>query len=138
MAVVACGGAVGVGGGAVDNLASTRVRTDSSEAVKKAVLTVFQQQGFKVHSQSPQSITFIKAGGRSADIAWSTINNPNPVMIRPTVAWRRTGDSEMFLTCRVEVVQRSTSFGETVRQPIMVGKSSYSRMLRDVRRRVER
>ena len=138
IALVACGGAVGVGSGAVDNLASTRVKTNSSDAVNKAVLTVFHEKGFKILSQRSQSIIFIKAGGRSADIAWSTINNPNPVMIRPTVAWRSTGTGEMILTCQVDVVQRDTSFGETVRQPIMMGKSAYGGMLNDVKRRVER
>ena len=132
-----CGAAVGVGGGGVDNLASTRIRTDSSEAIRQAVLVVFKADEFVVHSQGPETITFSKRGGRSADIAWTTIGNPNPVMIRPTIRWRRTGNSEFTVTCRVEVVQQSTVRGEIVRQPMMMGKSAYSRMLRDVRRRVE-
>jgi hypothetical protein len=132
-----CGAAVGVGGGGVDNLASTRIRTDSPEAIRRAAVEVFKAQEFTVHSQGPDTITFSKRGGRSAEIAWTTINNPNPVMIRPTVRWRKTGDSEFTVTCRVEVVQQSTVRGEIVRQPMMMGKSAYNRMLRDVRRRVE-
>lgn len=132
-----CGAAVGVGGGGVDNLASTRIRTDSPDAIRRAALEVFKAQEFAVHSQGPDTITFSKRGGRSAEIAWTTINNPNPVMIRPTVRWRKTGDSEFMVTCQVEVVQQSTVRGEIVRQPMMMGKSAYNRMLRDVRRRVE-
>lgn len=132
-----CGAAVGVGGGGVDNLVSTRIRTDSSEAIRQSVLAVFKAQEFSVHSQGPETITFSKRGGRTAEIAWTTIANPNPVMIRPTVRWRKTGDSEFTVTCRVEVVQQSTVRGEITRQPMMMGKSAYSRMLRDVRRRVE-
>jgi hypothetical protein len=132
-----CGAAVGVGGGGVDNLVSTRIRTDSSEAIRQSVLEVFKAQEFSVHSQGPETITFSKRGGRTAEIAWTTIANPNPVMIRPTVRWRKTGDSEFTVTCRVEVVQQSTVRGEITRQPMMMGKSAYSRMLRDVRRRVE-
>lgn len=132
-----CGAAVGGGGPGVDNLASTRIRTDSSGAIRKSVLAVFEARGFSVHSEGPESITFNKLGGRTAEIAWTTIGNPNPVMIRPTVRWRRTGNSEFTVTCRVEVVQQSTVRGEIIREPMIMGKSTYSRMLRDVRRQVE-
>jgi hypothetical protein len=101
------------------------------------VLRVFQTQGFAVASQGSQSITFAKNGGRSAEIAWSTINNPNPVMIRPTVSWRPAGTSEYWVGCQVEVTQESTVSGETVRQPLLMGKSAYNGMLRDVKQGVE-
>lgn len=132
-----CGAAVGVGGGGVDNLATTRIRTDSSDSIRRAVITVFKADEFSVHSQGADSITFIKRGGRSADIAWTTVNNPNPVMIRPTVRWRKTGDSLFTVTCRVEIVQQSTVRGEIVREPMVMGTSAYNGMLRQVRRKVE-
>ena len=138
LVVSACGGAVGVGEGRVDNLASTSVKTNSSGAVRQAVLDVFQEQGFSMLSQGSQSITFTKPGGRSADLAWSTTANPNPVMIRPTVRWRAAGSGEMLVSCQVEVAQQSTVYGETVRQPLMMGKSAYNGMLKDVKRRVEK
>ena len=131
-----CGAAVGVGSSGVDSLASTRIRTTSSSAVNRAVLEVFKGQGFEVYSKSSQSITFSKAGGRSADIAWSTTANPNPVMIRPTVSWSSSGGVTL-VTCEVEVAQQSTVFGETVRQPLLVGKSAYNRLLGDVKGKVE-
>lgn len=133
----ACGAAVGVGSGAVDNTASTQVKTQSPAAVRKAVLEVFGAQGFNVRSESANSITFSKIGGRSADIAWSTVGNSNPVKIRPTVTWRPSG-REMWVGCRVEVAQQSTVYGETVRQPLAMGKAAYNSMLRDVKRKVER
>ncbi len=132
-----CGAAVGVGSGGMDKLASTRIRTDSSDAIRRAVLEVFKADEFSVHSQGLETITFSKRGGRSAELAWTTISNPNPVMIRPTVRWRKTGSSEFTVTCRVEIVQESTVRGEIVREPVMMGASAYRRMLRDVRRRVE-
>lgn len=133
----ACGAAVGVGGGGVDNLASTKVKTASSDGVRRAVLAAFQADGFSVLSQSPGLITFQKQGGRSAEIAWTTIDNPNPVMIRPTVRWRSTGSSEFTVTCQVEISQLSTVSGETVREPMMMGKSAYNSLLRDVKARAE-
>lgn len=132
-----CGAAVGVGSGAVDNMATTRIRTDSPDAIRQAVRAVFEADEFSVVSQGPDSITFIKRGGRSADIAWTTVGNPNPVMIRPTVRWRKTGTSEFNVTCRVEIVQQSTVRGEIVREPTMMGASAYNRMLRQVKRQVE-
>lgn len=137
LALSGCGAAVGVGGGGVDQLASTRIRTDSSAAIRRAVLDVFKADEFSVHSQGVETITFSKRGGRSAEIAWTTVGNPNPVMIRPTVRWRKTGNSEFTVTCRVEVVQQSTVRGEIVREPLMMGASAYGRMLREVRRQVE-
>ena len=135
--VSGCGAAVGVGGGGADNLASTKVKTSSTDAVRSAVMSVFKAEGFAVLSQSSRSITFSKAGGRSADIMWTTINNPNPVMIRPTVSWRPEGAGEVWVGCEVEIAQQDTSFGETVRQPMLVGKSAYNDLLRKVKQRVE-
>jgi hypothetical protein len=134
----ACGAAVGVGDGGVDNLASTRVKTNSPAAVQQAVLDVFRAEGFNVLSQGSQSITFSKPGGRSAELAWSTTANSNPVMIRPIVRWRTSGSGEMLVTCQVEIAQESTVYGETVRQPFLMGKSAYNGMLRDVKSRVEK
>ena len=129
---------MGVGNEKSDSLASTLVKTNSPAAVQKAVLAVFQEQGFIVLSQTSRAVTFSKPGGRSADAAWSTIGNPNPVMIRPTVAWRESGGTEMFVTCQVEVAQQSTVFGETARQPTWLGSSAYNALLKDVKRRVEK
>lgn len=131
-----CGAAVGVGSG-VDNLASTNVKTGSTDAVRKAVLDVFGAEGFQVRSQTPQSITFTKRGGRSADIAWKTIGNSNPVMIRPTVTWRPNGTSEVWVGCQVQVAQASSVFGETVREPLAAGKSAYNGLLRKVKKQAE-
>jgi hypothetical protein len=122
----------------VDNLASTSVKTHSPADVRPAVLDVFREQGFNVLSEGSQSVTFSKPGGRSADLAWSTTANQNPVMIRPTVRWRAAGSGEMLVTCQVEVAQQSTVYGETVRQPYLMGKSAYNGMLKDVKRRVEK
>jgi hypothetical protein len=132
-----CGAAVGVGGGGVDSLASTRVRATSPEPVRRAVVEVFRAQDFTVLEQGADRITFQKRGGRSAEIAWTTIDNPNPVMIRPTVRWRKSGTGEFTVACEVEVAQQSTVAGETVRRPMVVGKSAYQGMLREVKQRVE-
>lgn len=98
---------------------------------------VFQEQGFAVMSRNSNSITFTKPGGRTADVTWSTLGNPNPVMIRPTVSWQSAGSGQMLVACQVQVAQQSTTFGETVRQPALIGKFAYDGMLRDAKRRVE-
>jgi len=105
--------------------------------VQRAVLRVFRGQGFAVLSQSSNSITFSKRGGRSADIAWKTLANDNPVMIRPTVSWEPGSSGEVWLRCDVEVAQQSTVEGETVRNPLLAGKAAYNKMLREVRQQVE-
>lgn len=135
--VAGCGPAVGVGGRGANDLASTRIRTTSTGAVRSAVLEVFKEEGFTVVSRSSQSITFTIPGGRRAEIMWSTINNPNPVMIRATVTWRPDGPGWVWVGCQVQVTQENTAFGETVRQPRLVGMSAYNELLRRVRRRVE-
>lgn len=132
-----CGPAVGVGGRGANDLASTRIRTTSSRAVESAVLEVFRAEGFTVVSRSSQSIVFTIPGGRRSEIMWSTINNPNPVMIRATVTWRPDGAAFYWVGCQVQVTQKNTAFGETVRQPRLVGMSAYNDLLRRVRRRVE-
>ncbi|WP_193214985.1 hypothetical protein [Luteolibacter marinus] len=135
--LAACGASVGVGGG-VDNLATVEVKTNSMPAVARAVEEVFRAEGFSVISRSEQSLSFTKRGGRSADIAWKTVGNDNPVMIRPTVRWRNDGPGRVWVGCQVEVAQQSDAFGETVREPLAVGKSAYHGLLKQVKQRVER
>lgn len=132
-----CGPAVGVGGRGANDLASIRIRTTSSRAVESAVLEVFRAEGFTVASRLSQSIVFTIPGGRRSEIMWSTINNPNPVMIRATVTWRPDGSAFYWVGCQVQVTQKNTAFGETVRQPRLVGMSAYNDLLRKIRRRVE-
>jgi hypothetical protein len=135
--VAGCGPAVGVGGRGANDLASTRIRTSSTSAVRSAVLEVFKEEGFTVVSRSSESVVFTIPGGRRAEIMWSTISNPNPVMIRATVTWRPDGPNRVWVGCQVQVTQKNTAFGETVRQPRLVGMSAYNDLLRRVRRRVE-
>lgn len=137
LTLTACGAAVGVGSG-MDYLAATHVRTTSASAVRSAVLTVFREEGFTLVSRDSESATFVKDGGRGAAIAWSTIDNSNPVLIRPTVTWRESGKGEFWVGCEVQVTQQSTVSGETVRQPLVVGKSAYHGLLQKVKRAVER
>ena len=135
--LTACGASVGVGSNGVDHLASTRIRTTSSTAVNQAVSKVFQNDGFAIISRTDRSITFSKVGGRSADIAWKTIGNDNPVLIQPTVTWRPEGAGMTWLGCSVNVVQQSDAFGNTVRKPIFAGKAAYNGLLDKVKRQVE-
>jgi len=138
VSLTGCGSSVGVGNNGVNNLASTRIKTTSSSAVRQATEIVFRNEGFDVISNSGNSISFSKVGGRSADIAWKTIGNDNPVLIQPTVTWHLDGSSKTWVGCSVEVVQRSTAFGNTVRQPVLAGKAAYSGLLSKVKQRVEK
>ncbi len=135
--LAACGSAVGVGGPGGDALAKVTVKQATPESVRRATVSVFREEGFSLLSEGSRSMTFEKQGGRSAEIAWKTVGNSNPVMIRPTVAWSHLGADEVCLTCDVEVAQESTVYGETVREPMVVGKSAYHGMLKEVKRRVE-
>lgn len=132
---VGCRSMMGVGNGS--SLASVTVRNASIEDVRASTYQVFREDGFDKFSEAPGSMSFAKRGGRSSEIAWKTVGNSNPVMIRPTVRWRQVGDEEIRLSCSVEVTQASTAFGETVREPMLAGKSAYRGMLNDVRRRAE-
>ncbi|MCH7224831.1 hypothetical protein [Haloferula sp. A504] len=132
-----CGGAVGVGGPGSDSLAKVTVKQASPASIRPATVAVFREQGFSVRSETSSSVTFEKVGGRQAEIAWKTVGNPNPVIIRPTVSWSPMGADQVRLMCDVEIAQESTVYGETVRQPMLAGKSSYSGLLKEIKRRVE-
>lgn len=135
LALTSCGATVA---GEAPPLASAKVSTHSSAAIEKAVLWAFREKGFRVSSRGPQTIGFVKSGGRGAEWAWSTIDNPNPVTIHPTVSWQRTGDGEFRVVCQVDIAQQSTAFGETTRQPQILGKLTYYRLLQEVKQDVER
>lgn len=136
--LAACGAAVGVGGPGHDSLAKVTVHRATPASIRSVTIAVFREQGFSVMSQAANSIRFEKEGGRSAEIAWKTVGNSNPVMIRPTVSWSPTGTDQLCLMCDVEVAQESTVYGETTRQPMLMGKSAYSGLLEEIKRRVEK
>lgn len=132
-----CGSATGVGSPRAGEFAAVMVRSDNEPIVRQAIRAVFTDAGFQYDVSTASSLEFRKRGNRSAEIAWTTINNPNPVWIRPSVGISRTGDG-FRLTCDVYVTQASTTWGETVRQPLLAGRSGYQRLLNDVRKRVEK
>lgn len=133
--LVSCGSSVGVGGSG--SLASVTVENSSVARVRAATLGVFTEEGFDKRSETPAAIEFEKDGGRSAEIAWKTVGNSNPVMIRPTVRWSDAGAGTLLLRCEVEVAQQSTVYGETLREPAWVGKGAYQNLLKEVKRRAE-
>ena len=135
--LVACGSAVGVGGSGRDSLATVTVKHTSPASVRPVTIAVFREEGFSVISEGANSLGFEKQGGRSAEVAWKTVGNSNPVMIRPTVSWSQVGADQIRLMCDVEVAQESTVYGETVRHPMLAGKSAYSGLLREIKRRAE-
>jgi hypothetical protein len=132
-----CGSAMGVGPARKGEYSSVLIRSSDEPAVRQAVNAVFTEAGFIPDGTTSRSMSFRKRGNRSAEVAWSTLANPNPVWIRPTVTLFRTNDG-FRLTCDAYVTQARTTFGEEVRQPLVAGRTGYQRMLNDVRKRVEK
>jgi len=137
MLLSACGSAVGVGGNEGALVSTTVTRNATDARIREAAVSVFTRDGFSRAGDATGSVSFVKQGGRSAEVAWKTLGNDNPVMIRPTVRWRLLGGGEAKLMCDVEITQASTAYGETARQPLLAGKSAYSGLLRQVKSRVE-
>ena len=130
-----CRSMMGVGNG--NSLAVVTVKKSSMEKVRAATLEVFREDGFAKASETAASMSFAKQGGRSAEIAWKTVGNSNPIIIRPTVRWSQAGGGEIRVSCNVEVTQASTVYGETVREPVLAGKGAYRSLLKEVKRRAE-
>ena len=131
-----CGSAVGLGSETSGNYASTRVKSSNLSLIRSTTTAVFSEQGFSARGGKGSTLYFQKEGSRSAQITWGDNFNANPVMIEPEVQISPRG-AETLLLCNVYFVQQSTVYGENVKQPHLVGKAGYERMLSTIRKRVE-
>ncbi len=131
-----CGSAVGLGNDTAGNYASTRIKSSNLSLIRSTTSAVFREAGFSSSGGTSSALFFQKMGSRSAQIAWGNNLNDNPVMIEPEVQISPRGP-ETLLVCNVYIVQQSTVYGDNVKQPHLVGKSGYERMLSQIRKRVE-
>lgn len=131
-----CGSAVGLGSETRGNYASTRIKSSDQSLIRSTTVAVFQEAGFNSAGGAGSTLNFEKVGSRSAQIAWGNNLNDNPVIISPEVRINPRGP-ETLLVCNVFMVQQSTVYGENSKQPHLVGKSGYERLLSDIRKRVE-
>jgi len=134
--LTSCGSAVGLGSETSGNYASTRVKSSDLSLIRSTTTAVFNESGFSSRGGAGSTLYFQKVGSRSAQITWGDNLNGNPVMIEPEVQISPRG-AETLLLCNVYFVQQSTVYGENVKQPHLVGKSGYERMLSTIRKRVQ-
>lgn len=134
--LVSCGSTVGLGSETSGNYASTQIKSSNLSLIRSTTTAVFRENGFDSSGGTSSALFFRKTGSRSAQIAWGSNLNDNPVMIEPEVKISPRG-AETLLVCNVFMVQQSTVYGENVKQPHLVGKSGYERLLSDIRKRVE-
>ena len=131
-----CGHTVGLNSGHSSDYASTRIKSTDHALIRSTTIQGFQEAGFTVSPSKGSTLFFSKQGTRSAQIAWGSNLNGNPVFIRPEVVMQKQ-PTETRLVCNVFITQQSTVYGEDVKQPHLVGKSGYERLMRDIRKRVE-
>lgn len=134
--LASCGHTVGLNSGNTSDYASTKIKSTNHALIRATTLQVFQEAGFTPSLSPGDTLYFSKQGTRSAQIAWGSNLNDNPVYIRPEVAMQKY-PAETRLVCNVFITQASTVYGENVRQPHLAGKSGYERLMRDIRKRVE-
>ena len=134
--LLSCGGAVGLNDGRSNDYASTKVKSIDHELIRSTTAQVFREAGFSAEPSRGNVMHFSKVGARSAQIAWGSNLNDNPVIFRPEVRMQKY-PAETRLVCNVYITQQSDVFGENVKQPHLVGKSGYERLMRDIRKRVE-
>lgn len=134
--LTSCGSAVGLGSDTSGNYASTKIKSSNQSLIRSSTVAVFQEAGFTAARSPGSTLFFEKVGSRSAQIAWGDNFNDNPVIISPEVQITPRG-AETVLVCNVYMVQQSTVYGENAKQPHLVGKSGYERLLSKIRKRVE-
>jgi hypothetical protein len=129
---------VGLGSAGAGQYAGTTINSSNLPLIRKTTVDVFAENGFRLDGSADYgTIRFVKAGSRSAQIAWGNNLNDNPVMIRPEVQIDALGPKTQLI-CNVYMTQQSTVFGEDTKQPHLAGKAGYSSILSSIRSRVEK
>lgn len=134
--LTSCGSSVGLGSETGGNYASTKIKSSNQSLIRSTTVAVFQEAGFSSAGGAGSTLYFEKVGSRSAQIAWGSNLNDNPVIISPEIRISPRGP-ETVLVCNVFMVQQSTVYGENSKQPHLMGKSGYNSMLSTIRKRVE-
>lgn len=128
---------VGLGPSGAGEYSGTSINSSNMALIRKTTVAVFAEKGFRLDGSADYgTIRFVKAGTRSAQIAWGGNMNDNPVMVRPEVQITALGPKTQ-LVCNVYMTQESTVYGDNVKQPHLTGKAGYSSMLSTIRSRVE-
>ena len=128
---------VGLGPSGAGEYSGTTINSSNLPLIRKTTVDVFAEKGFRLDGSADYgTIRFVKPGTRSAQIAWGSNFNDNPVMVRPEVQITALGPKTQ-LVCNVYMTQESTVYGENVKQPHLTGKAGYSSMLSTIRKRVE-
>jgi hypothetical protein len=128
---------VGLGPSGAGEYSGTTINSSNLPLIRKTTVAVFAEKGFRLDGSADYgTIRFVKPGTRSAQIAWGSNMNDNPVMVRPEVQITALGPKTQ-LVCNVYMTQESTVYGENVKQPHLTGKAGYSSLLSTIRKRVE-
>lgn len=129
---------VGLGPSGAGEYSGTTIKSSNMALIRKTTVAVFAEKGFRLDGSAEYgTIRFAKTGSRSAQIAWGSNMNSNPVMVRPEVQITALGPKTQLI-CNVYMTQQSEVFGEDVKQPHLAGKAGYSSMLSTIRSRVEK
>jgi hypothetical protein len=128
---------VGLGSSGAGEYAGTSIKSSNLPLIRQTTVAVFAEKGFHLDGSAEYgTISFAKTGSRSAQAAWGSNFNENPVMVRPEVQITALGPKTQLI-CNVYMTQQSTVFGENSKKPYLMGKAGYSSILSTIRRRVE-
>lgn len=129
---------VGLGPSGAGQYAGTTINSANLPLIRQTTVAVFAEKGFQLDGSAEYgTIRFVKTGSRSAQAAWGSNFNSNPVMIRPEVQISSLGPKTQLI-CNVYLTQQSEVFGEDVKKPHLAGKAGYSSILNTIRSRVEK
>ncbi len=131
-----CGTTAGVGPTS-GSFASTTIKNTNRAAVDQAVIDVFTGDGFQLISKNSDGFTFRKWGGKSTQIVygdWFT----DGVAVSPKVSVTPIGPDTYKVGCNVTMMEEDV-FGELEEKwnPVLIGKSAYNGLLRQVRDRAQ-
>ena len=134
--LVGCGTTAGVGPTS-GSFASTTIKNTNRTAVDQAVTNVFTGDGFQLISKTSDGFTFRKQGGKSTQIVygdWFT----DGVAVSPKVSVTPAGPATYKVGCNVTMMEENV-FGELEEKwnPVLIGKSAYNGLLRQVRDRAQ-
>ena len=128
---------VGLGPSGAGEYSGTTIDSSNLPLIRKTTVAVFAEKGFQLDGSADYGIIrFVKQGSGSAQAAWGSNLNRNPVMVRPEVRITPLGPKTQLI-CNVYMTQESEVFGEDSKKPHLLGKAGYSSLMSTIRKRVE-
>jgi hypothetical protein len=116
-----------------EGMATVTIKGASLDIIRQAAINVFQNDDYKVATQTPDQIVFERNAGRLKDISYGGLASEEGTLERIEVIFHEEGTDTFRLECNAYMVDKGSFFENSTEVLRPFGKQ-YQRMLNATRK----